>query len=116
VRLRVRIKNGLYSRRDAFAYHIEEFKEYEGEVVPRPKWVGENYFCLSTGDPSWPFRILSKEDIVCGWKIKEKETKQKVYSIKNYVVTNRGNDWGCSCVGFTYRKKCSHIEEAKNAA
>ena len=32
--LRIRMKNTMYDRRDAYAYHIPEYNEYEGEIVP----------------------------------------------------------------------------------
>ena len=66
--LTVRIRNTLYDRRQVYAFHVREFNDYYGTVVPRPSWVGDDYFCLSTNDPEFPFRVLSKADIVCGWR------------------------------------------------
>ena len=32
---------------------------------------------------------------------------------KTYTVTHRNEAWLCTCTGFTYRRKCKHIEEQK---
>ena len=68
-KFRIRMKNSMYDRRDVYAFHIPEYNEYEGYIVLPPKWVSSDSFCLSTNDPNWPFRVLIKEDIICGWEI-----------------------------------------------
>ncbi len=30
-----------------------------------------------------------------------------------YCVVERNGSWGCSCVGYGYRRKCRHIDETK---
>lgn len=112
--LRVRMKNSMYDRRDAYAYHIPEYNEYEGEIIESPSWVSSDSFCLSTGDPAWPYRILLKDDIICGWEIKSKPS-YNVFSINKNVITKAKNGWSCTCEGFKYRRHCRHIEEAKAA-
>jgi len=117
-RLRIRVKNSMYERRDRFAYPIAEYNEYEGEVAPKPKWVGEDSFCLTTGDAKFPFRVLSKDDILCGWEMPNTQPNSigsRSFKVKQYVVTEQNNRWSCSCVGFGYRKKCSHIDIARAA-
>jgi SWIM zinc finger len=118
--LTVRIRNSMYQYRDRYSYFIPEFVDYTGEVVPNPPWVSSDSFCLTTGDPSWPFRILSKDDIVCGWKHSgsslKKESKVQSYIVKgsksSYVVTiDENNKASCNCTGFAYRKNCSHVKE-----
>lgn len=120
MRLKVRMRNENYDRRHLYAYPIAEYTDYVGEIVPKPKWVDEDSFCLSTGDLQFPFRVLSKENIICGWEIKSKQSDSRIYKIKNYLVTEKQNQWSCSCVGYGYRRRCSHIEmataEAKTAA
>lgn len=71
MRLRVKIKNPIWARRDRYAFPIPEFFIYEGEVLnPKPRWVGSERFCLTTGDPKFTFRVLEKDAIECGWLIK----------------------------------------------
>ena len=114
--LKIRIKNDMYKNRDRVAYNVPEFLDFTGDIVPRPKWVREDQFCLSTGDLQFPFRVLNKDDIVCGWELPNHQSSSiapKIYNVKQYVVTNVGDRWSCSCVGFGYRKKCSHIDECK---
>ena len=69
MKLRVRVKNPLYPARDRYAANVDipEYFEYEGEVLERKKWVGEDSFCLSTRRKDFPFRVIEKEDILCGW-------------------------------------------------
>ena len=33
-----------------------------------------------------------------------------------YNVVERDGAWGCSCVGYGYRRKCRHIDEIKGRA
>ena len=71
MRLRVKIRNVLWDRREQYAFPIPEFIEYEGDVVEKPKWVTGEQFCLSTGDKSFPFRVIEKEAIVCGYQMSD---------------------------------------------
>ena len=32
-----------------------------------------------------------------------------------YRVVERNGQWGCSCPGYGFRRKCRHIEETRNA-
>jgi hypothetical protein len=48
--------------------HIPEYFDYTGVVLPNPKWVKGDSFCLSSGDGKLDFRILSKENVICGWR------------------------------------------------
>lgn len=122
MRLRVRVKNSLYPRRHAYAasMFIPEFDEYEGEVYPNPKWVGDNAFCLTTDDKQFPFRIIEKDKLECGWKLPPKvksEAESKQISIlvptpkSTYIVTSDGLNHSCNCTGFSYRRTCSHVTE-----
>jgi len=45
-------------------------------------------------------------------------TSSREWSVKGskgntYCVVERGGSWGCSCVGYGYRRKCRHIDETK---
>lgn len=70
--LKVRMKNPLYDKRHLYVptMKIPEFIDYIGEVVQRPSWVSKKEFCLSTGTRPFKMRVLPKDNIVCGWRIK----------------------------------------------
>jgi len=133
-RLRVCVKNALYDKRHLYGYQLNEFNEYEGEVIPNPRWVKDDSFCLTTGDPQFPFRVIVKEQIMHGWQLPESQgvkagelnviaagvnvgrsSLTKVVDGSNgkkYVLTKNGNRWSCNCTGFSYRKTCSHVKGA----
>lgn len=128
-RLTVRVKNCTYDIRNRYGYDVKPYNEYTGEVYPNPKWVGDNSFCLTTGDEAFPFRVISKEDIMCGWywadsnetmDIAPRPARSSPTKVvegsngKKYVLTKSGNKWSCNCTGFSYRRTCSHIKEAAN--
>lgn len=127
-RLRVRVRNSMYDVHDRYDGGIPAFNEYEGEIYPNPKWVSADSFCLTTGDSAFPFRIISKEDIVHGWLLPESRTaipspliapapqaSSVTYQIqskgKTYLVTRTNDKLSCNCTGFSYRRTCSHIKE-----
>ena len=131
VRLTVRVRNHQYRFRNNYAYPVPEFNEYTGTVVePKPKWVADaNSFCLTTGDPKFPIRVIDRDAIVDGYIHSSSPvlhrcavvSKNKSYIVKgttkpgsSYVVTedNKGN-LSCNCTGFSYRKTCSHVEGSK---
>lgn len=124
--------------RDRYAYPIPEFVEYTGTVVePKPRWVQEaNSFCLTTGDPKFPFRVIDRDQIMCGWYWAESKGMKAGAELniiaagvnvgrsrlvdgsngKKYVLTKSGNSWSCNCTGYSYRKTCTHVKEAGSNA
>ncbi len=68
--LTVRMRNPLYEKRHLYVQNIPEYYDSTGEVLPPPKcptWIGDKRFCLSTNDRKFKFRVLEKENIMCGW-------------------------------------------------
>jgi hypothetical protein len=125
MRLQVRIRNSMYERRAAYAYPIPEYLTYTGDVYPRPVWVKDNQFCLTTGDPQFPFRVIDKDSIVDGYRLStatpNATPQPKSYIVQgvkaSYVVTeDTKGKLSCSCTGFSYRKKCSHVDEVRSYA
>ena len=125
MRLRIKLKNSMYARRDRYssACNIPEFNIYEGEIYPRPKWVKDTEFCFTTDNPNNPWRILQKEDIVHGWILPsdpEAVSNVTLYKVKGkkstHVVTDSRGKWSCDCIGYGYRRQCNHIAAAKNSA
>jgi len=120
MRLRVRVKNILYEVRHRYAsyMHIPEYNDYEGEIYPNPKWVGNDSFCITTTDNQFTFRVIEKDKIVCGWRVTE--TTKNIISIlvptpkTTYIVTSDGINHSCNCIGFSYRRTCSHVKEIEN--
>lgn len=70
MKLTVRYKNYVYAIRDRYAsyLHIPEYFDYTGTVLPNPKWVKDDSFCLAYGPGQYDFRILKKENVICGWR------------------------------------------------
>lgn len=125
MRLRVRVKNIQYERRHVYAsyMHIPEYNDYEGEVYPNPKWVGNDCFCLTTADKQFPFRVISKDRIICGWRLPNvSKTIEEANRISimiptaksTYIVTSDGINHSCNCTGYSYRRTCSHVKEIEN--
>lgn len=69
MRMTVRYKNAQYAIRDRYAsyLHIPEYFDYYGVVEKRPSWVKDDSFCLRHGSGRYDFRILKKENVLCGW-------------------------------------------------
>lgn len=67
--LTVRMANPIYYMRKAYASYVPvpEYNDYTGAVLPNPKWVGNDSFCLSSGTGKYDFRVLKKENIIHGW-------------------------------------------------
>lgn len=111
--LRVRVGNPTYGHRSRYAYRIPQYNDYEGTVIPNPVWVSPDSFCLSTGNPQFPFRIIAKEDIICGWEFPTKNNNSIVVESKGkkYLLTKTATGYSCNCTGYSYRRHCSHIEQ-----
>lgn len=67
--LTVRMANPIYYMKDSYASYVDvpEYHEYTGEVLPNPKWVGKDSFCLRSGSGRYDFRVLKKDNIIHGW-------------------------------------------------
>ena len=117
--VKLKVRSPLWANRSAYAYPLREFETYEGTVLPSPRWVGPDQLCLSTGDPKFPFRVIERANIL-GEAIEAiPESVQSVWTIKGskgqpYIVTRNGSLWSCNCVGFGYRRSCTHVNEAKS--
>lgn len=115
--LKVKIKNTQYAYRDRYAsyMHIPEFNTYIGQVVkPKPKWLKDYEFMITTGDYESPVRVLDKRDVVQAWVNRSKQ-KTNVHIVEDkYVVTQDiGDRFSCTCTAYHYRKRCSHIDNVK---
>jgi len=115
----VKVKNVQWDRRDVYAYQVEEFNYYTGEVVPNPRWVGPDQFCLSTGNPKFPFRVIDKDSVVGSDYVKKVASKIRTVSVpgskpgQSYLVELNGSASTCTCIGFGFRRSCKHIRMAQ---
>jgi hypothetical protein len=116
----VKVRNPLWANSTAYMSGIiAETNTYTGTVLPSPKWFGEDKLCLSTGIAEFPFRIIAKEDIINLSNTKAPEgALQTLWTISgnkgsSYLVTRDGSRWSCNCLGYSYRRKCTHIDTAK---
>ena len=109
--LKIRVESPI-KRKDIYAFPVAEYNDYVGEIIPNPKWVSSDSFCLTTGDPNFPFRVIEKDRIICGWELPSSKSKVPTYKVvangKTYLITNGQ----CNCTGFSYRKTCSHVKLA----
>lgn len=114
--------------RNNFIFRTSDWFEetYIGTVLPNHKLTPTNSFVLNT-----PEDVNTKiREIDLGFvdgliyldgSTTEKQqisNKVEVFLITGskgtqYSVTKTGNKYTCSCSGFQFRKKCRHIEEAK---
>jgi hypothetical protein len=126
MRLRVKVKHPLWDMRDRYVHGtIPEFNEYEGDVMPNPSWLDSNSFCLTTGDRDAPFRIIVKNSIVSGSTCVSNgaDPVRSYVSIPgnsgkrhNVYLSDDGLQFSCDCIGYGYRRNCSHVQEVLNAA
>lgn len=117
----VKVRNRLWDRSKIFAYQIPEFNYYTGEIVPNPRWVGSDQFCLSTGDTKFPFRVIDKDSVVVADHVEKVDTKIRTVLVpgskpsQSYLVTLNGSSSSCTCIGFGYHRYCKHIKIAEAA-
>jgi hypothetical protein len=120
MRLKVKYKNSAFRPGSNYVFH-PEYNYYEGRVVlPKPKWLKDYEFMLTTGDVDAPARVLDKRDIVEAWTGNDKydDGVTLVDGDKRKYIVTRGNfnRYSCDCTAFKFRKWCNHINEVKKNA
>jgi hypothetical protein len=103
-------------------------RTYTGTVVRSESYDDAFSFRLSTGDKSFPIRVIDLEHVInlfdsSGKQAKSSEKKESlksVWEVKSdsrkggfYTVTREGSHFSCTCVGFGFRKTCRHINSVK---
>ena len=129
MRLRIRVSNPIYRFRNTYAnyVHIPEYHEYEGTIVsPKPQWLKDDQFMMDTGTNESELRVMDKDRIICGWTVNGSSKLPDPVSVtvpsksngKSYIVSlaNGGRSLSCNCMGYSYRRTCSHVEEVMEAA
>jgi len=102
-----------------------ELKPYRFHYPPSMFWIRGKYY--TSTDSGWMELPdgTTLEDLRKVWidsSIKPKKTgedKVQEFQIKSgrgekyYTVKNKNGEWSCTCTGFGFRRKCTHIETAK---
>lgn len=96
---------------------------YTGTVVKSEKYDDPQSFRMTTGDKSFPVRIIPLDRVVSlvyddgsvGSKSEVKPVTVTAWEVKSdsrkggtYTVTREGNHFSCTCAGYTFRKTCRH--------
>lgn len=94
-----------------------------GRVVDTPRWVKDpDCFALLVPGTPVPLRIINSKSVLAvngapADSIAE-DTSTQTFTVRGskgdeYIVTNEGGRWACTCVGFGFRKDCKHIHQVK---
>lgn len=117
----VRVRNPEFARQDVWRFEQPEYHEYSGEEV-KLKHVGPDCLALTTGDPSWPVRVIQRRLIesIDGAHVvpASSHTLSRVVQGskgEEYVVTQALGVWRCTCPGFQFRRSCRHVLQAAAA-
>ena len=108
--LKIRVSNPQANNASRYAHYVAPYNDYEGEIVPNPVWVKDDSFCLSTGNPDFPFRVIEKERIICGWQMPNTAPRIPTYTVKSKGKTYLVTGGKCKCTGYSYRRHCTHVE------
>ena len=106
---------------------IGYFLSIESFLPPTIANVNDERWMVFTGDNGGWFRIDSSVtlDMVQNRWIKWESKKEtdthapqaewKIPGSKGneYTVSHKNGQWSCECVGFGFRRKCKHVEKAK---
>lgn len=106
-----------------FATNVPRTRTYRGQVVASASYDDPQSFRLTTGDRSFPIRVVPLENVTSlvnadGTNVTQTEKKKvevTAWEVKSdsrkggtYTVTRQGDHFSCTCLGFTYRKSCRH--------
>ena len=115
--VKVKVFNTMWPSRDRYAFHVEKYNTYEGEIVYQ-KWFKNSQVGLTTDNPDFPFRVLEKSNIVevddhtVDFTKEEPPVQIKVQGKTSvYTITAGTEITRCTCPGFSYRGKCRHVDE-----
>lgn len=119
--MKITVRNPEFNRPGIWFFEQPEFFEYEGEEVA-VKWLRPDQIALSTGNPEFPFRVISRNKIVSinNKPVEQKESQVKTFNVKgskgdSYTVTIGNGKSHCTCSGFQFRRTCKHVTEKLNA-
>lgn len=115
--MQVTVRNTMYDK----VINQSRTMTYSGDEIPLPKWVSYPAVALTTGNHKFPFRIIPKEDIVSidntAVQYKAEAVTNRTIPVKGkkgqiYLITIDGSHKSCTCLGYQFRRNCSHLAEA----
>lgn len=97
-----------------------ETLSFTGTVVKPFSWMSYSEFCLTSDDPLWPVRIINFKNVlsVNGANVEHVKVEQpytETFHVKgktgnDHIVTFVGDRVSCDCKGFSFRRRCSHVD------
>lgn len=114
------------SFRETYLFADSPFRltDYEGDVVAGDPWTPADSFKLFTGNPHYPYSVISVENVkdikyLKGQAGRQVNSDSRTWQVEGskgstYTVTQTGTKWSCTCSGFQFRRQCRHIKEKQN--
>ena len=116
----VRMRDPRWDARDRYMSGVvREYNDYTGDVSDAPPYLNDEWFTLT--EESGNVRILFKDNVICSWHATGGSiSNPEHYSVriirdkKHYTVSlsPRGS-FICNCTSFSFRRRCSHIQEVE---
>jgi hypothetical protein len=113
-----------------YADYVPRINTSVGTVVASMPFDDPDTFRMTTGDKIFPFSVVPLDYVTAlkydnGEKIAKGQARiiqNKSWQIKSdsrkggmYTVTQEGNFFSCTCLGFQFHKNCRHIRKVKAA-
>ena len=117
--MRIKVRDPKFDKRHLYGFIISEFYYVEGEPMATPKWINYDAITVRTGPEKYDFRIIDRATVVevdgsfqAPMPADHREVQVTGKTGKIYTVTIKSGHAVCHCTGFSYRKTCSHVQEA----
>lgn len=97
-------------------YSTKKYQDntYVGTVIKNDRWVDANSFSVMTGNKNHPVSVINLARVHKLKIIEGSSINVKTYKVKDYIVTQNGDHFSCTCIGFKYHSKCRHITGVKD--
>lgn len=127
---RVIVTTDWSRNRKGYADYVPRANTSVGTVVASMPFDDPDTFRMTTGDKFFPFSVVPLNYVTAlkydtGEKIAQGQARivqNKSWQVKSdsrkggfYTVTQEGNFFSCTCLGFQFHKSCRHIIKVKAA-